>query len=302
MSAPQGIPELVLIAGGRNRQDRSMGEHMGVLDEFAAHLRRTRRAPSTIRLRVGHIERLSRTVDLLSATEDELLDYVIDHEWQPNTRQSVIVTMRVFYDWAHRAGHVRVDPAAGLESERLSHRPARIIPEAVLHDAVMRADWEDSAALLLAGESGLRVSEIAGLPMDARDGEWLRVRGKGGRERMVPLSPELKSMLVYIENALGPGFYFRSAPGNHVHPMTIYKRIHELTGFNPHSLRHRAATEFYHASGRDIRLTQEFLGHASPNTTMIYVHVSRDDMMNAMRQVRVGPAALIGLSELTEAA
>lgn len=133
----------------------------------------------------------------------------------------------------------------------------------------------------LGAECGLRVHEIAKVDLRDRDGEWLEVIGKGGKMRTVWLSPELEAALDTIEmTTMRHTYYFPGKSGKPVHPSTVWRVVTRLVEVNTHALRHRAATTVYRET-KDIRVTQEFLGHSSPITTARYVHVERDDLKRA---------------------
>lgn len=135
--------------------------------------------------------------------------------------------------------------------------------------------------LLLGRLAGLRLTELTTLHTDARDGEWLTVIGKGSKQRRVPIVSELAAALDAIEPA-GGGYYFPGARGGHMHPMSVNKIIMRETGINPHALRHAAGTAVY-AATKDLRATQAFLGHSTPSTTAIYVHVDESTLAKAAR-------------------
>lgn len=138
--------------------------------------------------------------------------------------------------------------------------------------------------LLLGAECGLRRSEIASVHRDDIEAEWLYIVGKGGNQRVVYLSPDMMELLaVHPER----GWLFPNTAGGHITGEAVYKRIKRVTGLNPHSLRHRAGTAVYEGTGSNLRVAQEFLGHASPEMTARYVHVTRDDLMRAAQASRL---------------
>jgi integrase/recombinase XerC len=151
----------------------------------------------------------------------------------------------------------------------------------------------DGAALLLLYGSGLRVSEALGLPrrdapLPPRD--IVRVRGKGGKERLVPVLPAIqKAVARYIELCPFPlpleGPLFRGAKGGRLSPrilQLLMARMREALGLpetaTPHALRHSFATHLL-GSGADLRAIQELLGHASLSTTQIYTEVDREALL-----------------------
>lgn len=148
----------------------------------------------------------------------------------------------------------------------------RIAADADIERAVERATPHHRAMILFARYACLRLSELTTLHSDAREGELLRVLGKGDKERMVGVNEPLHFALRSLERAQGRGFYFPGERGPHMHPMSVNKIITRITGWNPHSLRHAGATAAYNATG-DLRGVQEMLGHASLATTQRYLHL-----------------------------
>lgn len=157
-------------------------------------------------------------------------------------------------------------------------------------------DWiaaRDTAVLLLLYGSGLRISEALGLrvkdaPTPLRD--VLRIKGKGGKERLVPVLPvtieaiaRYRRLCPYPQQPEGP--LFLGAKGGPLSPRLIQlaiERARESLGLpetaTPHALRHSFATHLL-AAGADLRQIQELLGHASLSTTQIYTAVDRDRML-----------------------
>lgn len=259
------------------------------MDQYEQSLRRRRLSAQTIRLRLFYVDKLARHVELLGATTDDLERFLeCNSRWSDSTRQSVIASIRSFYAWAASAGLVALNPAAELILPRVNRRPSRMASETEILDGLEGATVSDQAMILLGAECGLRVSEIAALHRDDRTGEWLTIVGKGNVQRTVWVSPELETLLDWIErHTMRWHCYFPGRSGGHAHPSTIWRHIRTLTGVNPHALRHRAGTIVYRRTGNDLRTAQEFLGHRRPETTAIYVHVERDDLMRAGQAARI---------------
>jgi integrase/recombinase XerC len=157
-------------------------------------------------------------------------------------------------------------------------------------------DWvmaRDTAVLLLLYGAGLRISEALGLarkdaPLDGRD--VLRITGKGGKERLVPVLPVAQAAIArYI--ALCPyrlapdGPLFLGAKGGRLSPRIVQLLMERLRASlalpetaTPHALRHSFATHLLSA-GADLRQIQELLGHASLSTTQVYTEVDRDRLL-----------------------
>jgi integrase/recombinase XerC len=167
---------------------------------------------------------------------------------------------------------------------------------AVVEDPAADLDWvaaRDVAVLLLLYGSGLRISEALGLrvedaPNAARD--VLRILGKGGKERLVPVLPVTEAaiarymaMCPYPLPASGP--LFLGAKGGPLSPRLIQllmQRSRSALGLpdtaTPHALRHSFATHLL-AAGADLRQIQELLGHASLSTTQVYTEVDRERLL-----------------------
>lgn len=256
---------------------------------YEGALRRRRLSPLTIRLRLFYLQKFEARHDLLSATLEDMEAFVDSkRSWSDNTRQTVVASLRSFYSWAHREGLVARNPAEELLRIKVRRRRGRVASDSTILRALETADPTHTAMLLLGAECGLRVSEIAGLHISSRDGEWLTIVGKGGQERCVHMREELIAALETIERTtMQRGYYFPGQAGNAMHPSTVWRHIRDAAGVNPHALRHRAATTVYRRTGNDLRTTQEFLGHASPNTTQVYVHIGRDDLMRASAAARL---------------
>ena len=158
----------------------------------------------------------------------------------------------------------------------------------------------DAAVLELFYATGIRVSELCGLDSGHLDHgrRTVRVRGKGDKERTVPVGvPALRAVTRWLvagrpalaTAASGPAL-FLGVRGGRLDPRTARRIVHERlreagasrdTG--PHGIRHSAATHLLEG-GADLRSVQEILGHSSPATTQIYTHVSIERLKSSYRQ------------------
>lgn len=256
------------------------------MNAYELDLTRQRLGARTVEMRLYWAHRLiAFGVDPKTVTTDGLHEYLEAHpDWSTGTLHVVISSLHSLFRWAQRTGRRADDPSAPITAPKEHRQRARIADDGAIVTALAEASIEDQAILLLGAEGGLRCSEIAGLRRSDRDGEWLDVLGKGRKLRPVHLSPECQELLDSIEaTTMRCGFYFPSTvhEGRPLTANTVWRRVNQMTGYNTHALRHRAGTTVYRNSGHDLRLTQEFLGHASPTTTAIYVHIDRDDMRRA---------------------
>jgi integrase/recombinase XerC len=219
---------------------------------------------------------------------------------------------RAFTAFAHRQGWLAVDPGPQLGTPK-AHR---VLPQVLRQDEMSRvlADSEDRAlrevatgpraaaalalrdvaVLELLYASAIRVSELCeldlgGLDLDRRT---VRVFGKGGKERVVPVGVPAVQAVARWEQvgrpvlvAAGSGAaLFLGARGGRLDPRTARRIVHaRLSAAGPHAIRHTAATHLLEG-GADLRSVQEILGHSSPATTQIYTHVSAERLKASYRQ------------------
>lgn len=256
------------------------------ISDHLAHLTLRNLRPTTLLARKAHLLRFAAA--LCIAPDETLL--AVDREdlrlWQtsmshlsPNYRSSATAHVRSFYRWALAAELIDRDPSVALVAVKISPGVPRPISEEDLRMAIDCAPPRLRCMLVLAAYEGLRACEIAGLlrpdVCDTADPPVLFVNGKGGRQRIVPLSE--RSLLELRSHGLPVrGFVFPrhdgSSGGNT--PATISKLTNEYLhsmGINDtlHALRHRFGSQVY-AVSTDLRMTQEVMGHASPSTTALY--------------------------------
>jgi len=158
----------------------------------------------------------------------------------------------------------------------------------------------DAAVLELLYATGIRVSELCALTPDSFDHtrRTVRVRGKGDKERTVPVGvPALRAVTCWLDQgrpalataSSGPAL-FLGVHGGRLDPRTARRIVHQrlreagaTRDVGPHGLRHSAATHLLEG-GADLRTVQEILGHSSPATTQIYTHVSIERLKSSYRQ------------------
>lgn len=250
---------------------------------YRQHLRARGLADGTIAQRLLHIAALHGAhPDLLTVTTSDMERYLSRrrHTHAAESRRSMRSSWQSFYGWLVKSGRLEESPAADLNPIRLPRMMARIADDSKVASGLRGATTRDEAMVLLGRLAALRLSEITMLHTSDREGEVLRIRGKGEHIRLVPINPELLTVLVRLEQMQGEGYYFRGREGGPMHPMSVNKIITRLTGCNPHSLRHAALTAAYEGT-HDIRAVQEFAGHASLATTERYLHVRADQIRAA---------------------
>ncbi len=247
------------------------------INSWSEWMRAAGRPETTIGLRTYHVRRVMAEVGASpwSLTTDELVSYLASKGWAAETRRSYRASLRGFYAWAQASGRRGDSPADLIPPIKLPRSVPRPVPEGYFDQALAAAGEREWLMLQLAGVCGLRRGEIAQVRCEDLEEDltgWsLRVKGKGGHVRMVPLPDVLATRI----RAAGPGWLFPSPKGSGpltaAHVGVLVSRLLP-EGWTCHTLRHRCATKAY-ASNRDLRAVQELLGHAKPETTAIYTQV-----------------------------
>ena len=206
----------------------------------------------------------------------------------------LLSAIKGFYRWLDRYHGVENPEIAFLSGPKRGQRLPRPVSETAARDMLEQADqlqdepWmaaRDVAALALMYGAGLRISEVLDLAGDVKAApDRLRVKGKGGKVRIVPLIPALREAISvygglcpYTLNARTPLFY--GARGRRLQAPILRRQVQILRGAlgltetaTPHALRHSFATHLL-AHGADLRAIQTLLGHASLSTTQVYTGV-----------------------------
>lgn len=203
-----------------------------------------------------------------------------------------ISSVRAFYADAVRRNSTRNNPAEGISVPRAPQRLPRVLPAtgiaAVLDDlsgddpVVLR----DRALLELLYGCGLRVSEVAALTCTAvTDRQFIRVDGKGGKQRDVPVGEPARAALAgylkhgrgkLVEAGAGDALWI-GVRGRPLDARGIRRVVAARLGTYPHALRHSFATHLLEG-GADLRAVQELLGHNELSTTQIYTAVTKDHL------------------------
>ncbi len=252
---------------------------------------------------------LVRIADPNVVTPKHLRDFIYslkDLGLSPATIRRQISAIRTYYGFLLGEGLVQDDPSDRLETPKRWRTLPEVLSvketEALLGAPGIdeRLGWRDRALLELGYGAGLRVSELCGLSLvDLLLGEGLvRVFGKGGKERLVPIGRKVVGAVsVYLNTAraeLDRGgaagrvlLNARGTPLSRIGAWGIVKRAATRAGIKkrvtPHTLRHSFATHLLEG-GADLRAVQEMLGHADLSTTQIYTHVDREYLREVHRK------------------
>jgi integrase/recombinase XerC len=204
-----------------------------------------------------------------SCDVDDIRAYLASLMKRGNARSTAsrrLASLRSFFRFLHREGYMNRNPAKLVSSPRLAKKLPRFLSVDEVFSLVQKPGGDgflparDTAIMELAYSSGLRVSELEGVSMAdiSMEEGLLRVRGKGKKERMVPVGGKALEARIVQK----------------------YSRMLALSGrVTPHTLRHTFATHLLH-SGADLRVIQELLGHASLSTTQKYTHLDIAHLMD----------------------
>jgi integrase/recombinase XerC len=292
-------------------------EDAALVEEFARHLEHGRRlSPHTVSAYLRDLRALAEFLER-GGSSLSLAGHPLLRRWLASlatrgyARSSIArktASIRTFYAWASRRGLVPGNPSALLVSPAPANRLPAVLTRSQAEElAQAPVDDEpvglrDRAVLELLYGSGLRVAELCALnPEDLDvDAQRVRVSGKGGKERVVPVGDfAARALRAYLEcgrplmapeaGEHGSALFFnlrrrRMGPRD-VRAMLERYRRGTLAGrrVSPHTLRHSFATHLLEG-GAEIRAVQELLGHASLATTQRYTHVSRRRLFDVYRQ------------------
>ncbi|MBC7835970.1 MAG: tyrosine recombinase XerC [Phycisphaerales bacterium] len=230
-------------------------------------------------------------------------------DYSAATMARKIATLRSFYKWAARKNLAVGNPMTSIRTPKQGKR----LPKAITIEQIEKLlatpsekdvlGLRDRAMLETLYSTGIRVSELVGLNVEDVDepGEAMRVRGKGKKERLVPLGTHaLSAIRLYIQMIksdarLGPSWavemvsrpMFVNKHGKRLSTRSVRRKLDKyLTsagldpGISPHTLRHSFATHLLE-NGADLRSVQELLGHQSLSTTQIYTHLTAQRLKEA---------------------
>jgi integrase/recombinase XerC len=284
--------------------------------EFARYLRGERDvSPHTLRAYQGDLRDLCQYAEDVGARKVDDLDVNVLRAWLARQHANGLsratlarrtAAARAFTAHLHRRGLIARDPGQLLGTPKRHRDLPHVLDQGEAARLLDEMDSEgpiglrDQAALEVLYGTGVRVGELCGLDIDDLDTarRTVRVLGKGGKERTVPLGePAARAVATWLgagrptlaNERSGPAL-FLGARGGRLHPTSARRIVHariaevgDVPDLGPHGLRHSAATHLLEG-GADLRSVQEILGHASLHTTQIYTHVTPERLKQVHRQ------------------
>jgi integrase/recombinase XerC len=289
------------IADARRFSERTVRAYRSDLDRFATFWERDFGEGSAAKTPISKVDTLAVRSYLASLHRSHLASRSLARH---------LSTLRSFFRWACREGHVEKNPARALPSPKLP----RTLPRAMTQpdtERLLEVDEEgsfperDRALFELLYATGLRVSEAAGLDLEDVDfsARLLRVIGKGNKERIAPFGEAAGDALsAYLPARRARRRGAEDAASDDGEPLFVNSRGGRLTTrsmarllkrrlraaglpveISPHALRHSFATHLLEA-GADLRAIQELLGHASLSTTQKYTHLDAARLRDVYRK------------------
>ncbi len=266
-----------------------------------------------------------RNIEIVDATTDDLKSYLKNLSEKSNNKSSSnnmavrtvarrLSALRQFYRFLVSEGKREDDPTANIESPKQGRSLPKTLTEEEVTSLITTASSKQSAEgtrlvclIEMLYATGLRVSELVGLPLSAisKNTDHLIVEGKAGRERVVPLStPAQEALKKYLEvrkqHTGGDEasssqnkwlFPSKTSSSGHLTRQRFAQLLKDLAKeakidngrVSPHVLRHAFATHLLN-NGADLRAVQKMLGHADIATTQIYTHILGEDVKKAVEE------------------
>ena len=239
------------------------------------------------RYKMVHLATLLMPSGPEDVTPEQIVQAFARQHWKPETRKAYRNTISSFFRWLHKSGRRSDDPSLDVPRVKKPHAHPRPCPDRYIAAAMKMATTSERLMIRLGAECGLRRGEIARVHSDDvvadSAGRSLIVRGKGDKQRIVPLPDDLAGIIMDARGYLFPGRF-----GGHVEESYIGDHISHLLpgGYAAHTLRHRFATTAY-AATHDLFVVAELLGHESVETTEHYVAMPDGRLREAMAAVRL---------------
>ncbi|PYO50500.1 MAG: site-specific tyrosine recombinase XerD [Gemmatimonadetes bacterium] len=254
----------------------------------------------------ANVKGAKSAIDVGARTLREYVYHLKDLGLSPASIRRNVSAVRTYFKFLLAEGHVVRDPSERLETPK----KWRTLPDVLAVDEIEKLlaapsldeplAFRDRAMLELAYGAGLRVSEW--ISLSVRDvmlqDHLVRVFGKGGKERLVPIGRRaigaiaiyLRELRPKLEKGEGKGILFLNARGQPLSRMGAWKILRKYVDqvgitkpVSPHTLRHSFATHLLEG-GADLRAVQEMLGHVDISTTQIYTHVDREYLRSVHKQ------------------
>jgi integrase/recombinase XerD len=245
----------------------------------------------------------ARLKDVCSEQIIQFLSHLQTKGYATSSIVRLVVTLKVLFRFMKREGTVPINPALHLDTPKLWQLIPEVLSEKEIESLLAAPEQStftgarDKAILEILYGSGLRVSEVCRLSLYSIDDQFVKVFGKGSKERIVPIG---KMAIGAVDHWLAVyrcqfdseknQLLFLTVKGKPIDRIGVWKAIKEYgknvgikKNISPHTLRHSFATHLLD-HGADLRVIQELLGHSSISSTDRYTHVSRQHLVECFDQ------------------
>lgn len=245
-----------------------------------------------------------------ASTLRDFLEFITKLGMTPHSQARILSGLKSFYKYLLFEGIIHTDPTVLIEGPKLGRKLPDTLSFHEIEKLLAAVDLStpegarNRAILEVLYSSGLRVSELVELQLNSIYAEsgFLRVIGKGNKERLVPVGRDaLKYLTIYIKEIRGKAphkppkkgsesFVFLNRNGGKLTRVMVFVVIKSLAqsiglkkSISPHTFRHSFATHLIEG-GADLRAVQEMLGHESITTTEVYTHLDRDYLRQVIQE------------------
>ncbi len=287
----------------------------GIIKQFQNYLRLERSlSPNSVEAYVRDIQKLAQfsegRYEAIAVTEVHLhsfLEWINELGMTPHTQARVLSGIKAFYKYLLFESLITTDPTALIDGPKMGRKLPDTLSFAEIEELFAAIDLSTAegqrnrAMLEVLYSSGLRVSELVELKLSNVyfDLGFLRIIGKGNKERLVPVGRDAtKHLRIYTEEIRvhvgvkkgSENHVFLNRRGSKLSRVMIFTIIKNLAAkiglkksISPHTFRHSFATHLVEG-GADLRAVQEMLGHESITTTEIYTHLDREYLKQVIRE------------------
>ena len=225
---------------------------------------------------------------LLYLNENDIKTFLYNSKESSKTKAHYLTVLKTFYEYMLEIKKITYNPCINIKMPKIEKRLPKYLTEEEVNelldiDLKKPIDYRNKAMLELLYATGMRISELLNLTLSSynESGCYVKVMGKGSKERIIPLSDiTIKYLNLYIKDYL-----FINYTGNRMSRQGFFKILNQICKEKnikkeifPHMLRHTFATHLLN-NGADLRVIQELLGHENISTTEIYSHISNEKII-----------------------
>lgn len=252
---------------------------------YLQNLQAAGRAKGTIRVHRYYLQIMRGIAPCPGLVSRERLEaWLAEHDWKPETRRSAQGVAHQFFNFLVEEGILKSSPAQFLRPVHVPDGVPRPATEKQVAGALCQADKRTELMVRLAAFCGLRACEIATVAGSDWDGEVLRISGKGGRVRIVPVQDS--TLISELESC--PGWLFPGRIDGHLSAQYTAKLLGGVLpkGVTGHALRHRFGTVAYRAT-HDLLAVGAVMGHVKTDTTKRYIKLDLDPLARAVQAAQI---------------